>query len=101
MSTARDATGGDGGDPTVRDLSKLAGEFEARLPGVPVPHPRSRHLRTGSPDILAMMMFQPDYIHRLIELGDEDTEARLDDVAELLGIDASTGAPPSSSARAG
>lgn len=71
-----------------QDLAALAGEFEPRLP-------RSfRYLirglgtsRTGSPDILAMMMFQPDYIRRLIELGEEDAEARMDEILELLEVE--------------
>jgi hypothetical protein len=32
-----------------------------------------------------MLMFQPDYLTRLIELGEEDAEARLEDVRGLLG----------------
>ncbi len=71
-----------------RDLSALARDFEPRLP-------RSfRFLtrglgttRTGSPDVLALMMFQPDYIRTLIQLGDDDAEARLDDIRLLLDLD--------------
>jgi NTE family protein len=72
-----------------RDLAALAGDYEPRLP-------RSfRYLirglgtrRTGSPDVLAMMMFQPDYIRRLIELGEEDAEKQMDEIIELLEIEA-------------
>jgi NTE family protein len=68
-----------------QDLAALAGEYEPRLP-------RSfRYLirglgtsRTGSPDVLAMMMFQPEYIRRLIELGEEDAERRMDEILQLL-----------------
>jgi NTE family protein len=70
-----------------RDLSKIATEYEARLPrGFRFLTRGLGTNRTGSPDVLAMMMFQPDYIRRLIDLGDEDTEARLDEVAALLGV---------------
>jgi NTE family protein len=71
-----------------RDLASLAGEYEPRLPR------GFRHLirglgssRTGSPDVLAMMMFQPDYIRRLIDLGDEDAERRMDEILELLDVE--------------
>ncbi len=68
-----------------RDLSKMARDFEPSLPrGI-------RYLarglgvnRTGSPDTLAMMMFQPDYLRALIELGEHDAERRLDELTELL-----------------
>jgi NTE family protein len=68
-----------------RDLAALAGEYEHRLP-------RSfRYMirglgtrRTGSPDVLAMMLFEPDYLRRLIELGEEDAEARMDEILGLL-----------------
>jgi NTE family protein len=70
-----------------RDISALAGQFEPKLP-------RSfrwmvRGLgtrRTGSPDVLAMMMFQPDFIRLLIELGEEDAERRMDEILELLEV---------------
>jgi NTE family protein len=80
-----------------RDLATLAGEYEPRLPR------GFRYLirglgssRTGSPDVLAMMMFQPDYLRRLVDLGDEDAEHRMDEILELLDIqsaDVRTGSP--------
>ncbi len=70
-----------------RDLSKIATEYEALLPrGFRFLTRGLGTNRTGSPDVLAMMMFQPDYIRRLMDLGDEDTEARIDEVAALLGV---------------
>jgi NTE family protein len=84
-----------------RDLSKLAGEYEPRLPRA------FRHLtrglgtrETGSPDLLAMMMFQPDYIRALIALGEEDAEERLDEIVELLDLEVAAEAhtePPAAS----
>ncbi len=74
-----------------QDLSRLAGEFEARLPkGFRFLIRGLGTSRTGSPAILAMMMFQPDYIRRLIELGEADTEERIDEIAALLGVEAPT-----------
>jgi NTE family protein len=72
-----------------RDLSKLAREFEPRLPaGIRYLARGLGTNRTGSPDTLAMMMFQPDYIRALIELGEQDAEQRLDEIAELLEMEA-------------
>jgi NTE family protein len=72
-----------------QDLAALAGEYEPRLPR------GFRHMirglgtrRTGSPDVLAMMMFQPDYIRRLIELGEADAEARMGEILQLLELPA-------------
>lgn len=58
-----------------RDLAALAARFEPQLP-------RSfRFLTRGlgtreqrSPDVLSMLMFQPDYLGELIDLGERDAE---------------------------
>lgn len=71
-----------------RDLSKLAAEFEPRLPRAFRFMTRGLGTtETGSPDLLAMMMFQPDYLRALIALGEEDAERRLDDIIELLDLE--------------
>jgi NTE family protein len=69
-----------------RDLGKLAGEFEPRLPRA------FRYLtrglgtrRTTSPDILSLLMFQADYLRALIELGERDVEANLDRIEAFVG----------------
>jgi NTE family protein len=68
-----------------RDLSKMARDFEPRLPrGIRFLSRGIGATRTGSPDALAMMMFQPDYVRALIDLGEKDAEARLDELAALL-----------------
>jgi NTE family protein len=68
-----------------RDFGRLAGEFEPRLPWF------FRHLtrglgsrETASPDLLSLLMFQTDYIARLMEIGEADAEAEADRVSELL-----------------
>ena len=73
-----------------RDLGKLASEFEPKLPRV------FRYLtrglgtrRTTSPDILSLLMFQADYLRRLVELGEGDVEANKDRIDAFLGMRAS------------
>jgi NTE family protein len=69
-----------------RDLSRLARDYEPRLPrGFRFLTRGLGTTKTGSPDVLAMMMFQPDYLRRLIELGESDTEDRLDELRALVG----------------
>jgi NTE family protein len=67
------------------DLGRLAREFEPRLPRAFRFMTRGLGTReTSSPDILAMLMFQPDYIEHLIEIGRADAAARADEIAEFL-----------------
>jgi NTE family protein len=70
----------------TRDLGKLAADFEPKLPRA------FRFLtrglgtrRTTSPDFLSMVMFQEDYLRRLMEVGEEDAELRADEIAKFLG----------------
>ena len=70
-----------------RDLGRLASEYEPRLPRV------FRFLtrglgtrRTESPDILSLVMFQEDYLARLIELGEQDAEQQWDRIAHFLEV---------------
>ena len=68
-----------------RDLGRLAAEYEPKLP--PAFKFMTRGLgtkKTKSPDILSMLMFQPDYLMRLIEMGEADAEARAPEIAEFL-----------------
>lgn len=58
-----------------QDLGQLAAQFEPQLPWA------FRFMTRGlgtkeqrSPDVLAMLMFQPDYIARLIDMGEKDAE---------------------------
>lgn len=66
--------------PSV-DLGKLAGEYEMTTPAA------LRMLAWGmgsrdttSPDSLSMLLFEPEYITRLIEIGYQDARARRDEI---------------------
>ncbi|MDX1584201.1 MAG: patatin-like phospholipase family protein [Thermoanaerobaculia bacterium] len=70
--------------PSV-DLGKLAADYEADLPTT------FRYLvrglgskETKSPDFLSVLMFEPGYLRRLIEIGEQDAEARLDELLDLV-----------------
>lgn len=71
--------------PSV-DLGALAGEYEPRLPGFFRFLTRSLGTKdTSSPDFLSLLMFQPDYLKKVIEIGEADAEARSDEIEALLG----------------
>jgi NTE family protein len=68
------------------DLGRLANEFETRLP--PALRFMTRGLgtqQTRSNDLLSLIMFQPDYLKHLLELGERDAEARAGEIAAFLG----------------
>lgn len=83
--------------PSV-DLGELANEFEPELPGM------FRYLtrRLGTKqartqDFLSTVMFQRDYVHRLIEIGELDGKARAEEIARFVshgGAGLSSGAAP-------
>jgi NTE family protein len=61
--------------PSV-DLGRLAAQFEPDLPRAFRFMTRGLGTREQrSPDMLAMLMFQPDYLSRLIDIGERDAEA--------------------------
>lgn len=68
-----------------RDLGRLARYYEPKLPTTFRFLTRGWGTRqTTSPDLLSMMMFQPDYIRRLIELGELDAEVRADEIDAFI-----------------
>ena len=70
--------------PSV-DLGRLANEFEPQLPKTFRFLTRGLGTRqTRSPDSLSMVLFQQDYIGRLIELGESDAEARADEIHAFI-----------------
>ena len=67
------------------DLGRLSAGFEPDLPKAFRFLTRSLGTReTSSPDFLSLLMFQPGYLQKLMEIGERDAEARADDVARLL-----------------
>jgi NTE family protein len=70
-----------------QDLGRLARDYEPRLPASF--RFLSRGLGTGdtrSADLLSMIMFQPDYLRRLIDLGEADAEAQADRIAAFVEL---------------
>lgn len=68
-----------------RDLGRLAAEFEPQLPRLFRYLTRSLGSReTASPDLLSLLMFQQDYIEKLMETGEQDAASNADRVAALL-----------------
>ena len=68
-----------------QDLGRLAAEFEPRLP--PAFRWATRGLGTRdteSPDALSLIMFQPDYTQRLMELGEADAETQREAIDALI-----------------
>ena len=39
---------------------------------------------TKSPDMLSLILFQPDYLRTLMDIGESDALARVDEIAEFL-----------------
>jgi NTE family protein len=70
--------------PSV-DLGALAAEHELRLPAAFRYLVRSLGTReTSSTDFLSYLLFEPEYLTRLIEIGERDAEARLPEIRRLL-----------------
>lgn len=68
-----------------RDLAALSTQYEPELPSI------FRYMLRGlgtheseSPEWLSMLMFDPHYIRRLLELGEHDAAARRDEIEEFL-----------------
>ncbi|HEU0013831.1 MAG TPA: patatin-like phospholipase family protein [Longimicrobium sp.] len=60
-----------------QDLARIAAEYEPRLPRAFRLLTRGLGTReTSSPDVLSLLMFQDDYVKRLIALGEQDAENR-------------------------
>lgn len=75
------------------DLGRLANDFEADLPRTFRFLVRGLGSReTRSNDMLSLLMFQPDYIARAIDLGEADARARKDDIDAFLQGDAEAAA---------
>jgi NTE family protein len=70
------------------DLGKLASEHEAELPRTFRFMTRGMGTQeTRSNDVLSLVMFQPDYLNALMDLGYRDAEAQMAEIDELLRAD--------------
>jgi len=68
-----------------RDLGRLSSQYEPQLPPVFRFLTRSLGTRqTESPDFLSLILFQPDYLRALMEIGEADAEERVDEIEEFL-----------------
>ncbi len=68
-----------------KDLGQLAARFEPKLPAMFRFLMRKQGSReTASPDWLSMVMFQPDYLKYLIELGERDAQDRKSEIEDFL-----------------
>jgi NTE family protein len=69
------------------DLGILANEHEADLPRSFRFLTRGLGTReTRSNDVLSLLMFQADYVQRLVDLGAADAESRRDEIGRFLGL---------------
>ena len=68
-----------------QDLGRLANDYEARLPRALRFLARGTGtLETRSNDLLSLIMFQGDYLQRLLEMGERDAESNLDEIVAFL-----------------
>lgn len=68
-----------------RDLGRLVNEYESALPRAFRFLTRGLGTReTRSNDMLSLVMFQPDYLRRLLELGEADARSRAGEIGEFL-----------------
>jgi NTE family protein len=71
--------------PSV-DLGKLAGAYEKYLPRDIKLLTRALGAKeTESPDFMSMLMFEPHYTSRIMEIGEQDAEARIPELRTFLG----------------
>ncbi len=68
-----------------QDLGRLAGDYEVQLPRLFRFMMRGLGTKeTRNSDYLSMLMFQGDYVSRLIELGEQDAKARADEIRAFV-----------------
>lgn len=71
------------------DLGKLSGEYEQFLPRKLKLLVRAMGVKeTESPDFISLLMFEPAFTRRLIDLGEADVATRLPEIRAFLGEDA-------------
>ncbi|HVG24219.1 MAG TPA: patatin-like phospholipase family protein [Thermoanaerobaculia bacterium] len=68
------------------DLGKLSGEYERYLPRKLKLLVRALGAKeTESPDFVSLLMFEPAYTKRIIEIGEADVDARVGEIRAFLG----------------
>lgn len=68
-----------------QDLAVLARDYEPRLPHLFRQLTRRLGTRESlSPDLLSIIMFQGDYVERMIDLGLSDANERADEIARII-----------------
>lgn len=73
------------------DLGKLAGDYEKKLPlNLKLLVRALGGKETESPDFMSLLMFEPTYTRRIIDLGESDVASRLAEIRAFLGEDAAT-----------
>ena len=74
-----------------QDVGRLAAEYEPHLPRSFRLVTRTLGTReTPEGDFMSLFMFVPEYLRKLIELGEADAEARIDDIARVVQAPAPT-----------
>jgi NTE family protein len=69
-----------------QDLGRLASEYERHLPrNIKMVTRALGAKETESPDFVSLLMFEPNYLTRLIEIGENDVDSRLDELTVFLG----------------
>jgi NTE family protein len=77
-----------------QDLGRLAAQFEPQLPRAFRFLTRSLGTQqTSNADFLSLLMFVPEYLQKLIEMGEADAQARIADLERLAGAPPSSGPP--------
>lgn len=67
------------------DLGKLAAEYEPRLPRTFRFLTRGLGTReTSEADFLSLLMFVPEYLQRLLAIGERDAETRIDEIRRVV-----------------
>jgi NTE family protein len=70
------------------DLGKLAADYEHLLPRKIKLLVRALGAQeTESPDFISLLLFEPSYTRRIIDIGEMDVEARLPEIRSFLGED--------------
>jgi len=68
-----------------RDLASLAVEYEPKLPRFFRALVRRLGTREStSPDLVSLLLFQPDYLKKLIAIGEADADARAEEIERFL-----------------